>query len=987
MQLPLLLAGPILRRVDPGLVAVQVVLSEKASVRLTVWEGRVAADTSNPPFASSHPAPTPPGGTPDPLALPVPATPAPDPTEPLPHPGESTVRIGDRLHLGLVTARLPPASGKVFQSDRNYSYNVTIKTSGGTKDLSTLGLLLPHAESGVQAEPLGYADRMLPSFALPPTVLDDLRIAYGSCRRPGYDDGDALAWLDEYLSERVDDPRGRIHQLFMGGDQIYADDVDAVLMQRVVELGVELIGTAGGVPLERVKVGKILHRPETSKADPADPTKVYEAEPPELTKAKGDLPAGPPQFPVGGRNDLTTVNGRLDLAQRSGQLTGVDGVNQLISLGEFAATYLLVWSPACWGDEVPGVQLVTTGMPSGTPLHWLDKLTDDQDVLLPPLDFPVRVPEHLYVDADTIQERLEEEAEKRTDDDRVRARRASHRVHREFLLGLARARRVLANTPTYMMLDDHDVTDDFFLNPMWRRRVLGSALGQVVLTNGMLAYALFQDWGNDPRRYDTVTTPERPELGGQLPGDLLDTAARLFPPGKQGPDKDAFEAVGRMFGHHLDNQPLPDGRYAAVKPPISWHFRVDGPKHVVVALDNRTRRSFVAEIGPPGNVAPEALVDQIPVPPLPAGREVLVVLAPLQVIGPPVIDEVVARAIYRVFDLVAMSELTSSTSASGNRLMPGTNPDALETWAFDAATFEHLLSRLADHGRVVLLSGDVHNSASNAMSYWRGTSTRPARIAQFTSSGFKNVMPVYLRALDQSAMLLQELLRAKLGVERLGWARPSPEMVLLPRGKTEADLVATTRAKLLRSPVLLPLHGWPDDNPEGEEPVDELRSRLNPANPPEWRWKITPLLDLRPDAERPAPIRAKPLDDALIEQQLADPATAFPAMQAVAGRHQAALGRMRNARQMLFRSNFGICRFESVGSTVTAVGEVWTSAVDPETQLQVLDAYMVHRAPLGPLFEAPPKDLREAVLSRVPIPPPPDPPPEPSPEPEPEPGP
>ncbi|NUU16755.1 hypothetical protein HP550_05770 [Cellulomonas humilata] len=934
MQLPLLLAGPILRRVDAGLVAVQVVLSEAADVRLTVWEGRVASDTTNAPFASSG----------DP----------PDPNAPEPHPGETTVRIGERLHLGLVSARLPPASGKVFESDRLYSYNVTITAASGTTDLAKLGLLGAHTVSGVEAGPLGYADRMLPSFALPPSTLDDLRLGYGSCRRPGYDDGDALAWMDEYLNDRVDDPRARLHQLFLGGDQIYADDVDAVMMLRVVELGVELIGTAGGVPVERVTVGQVLRRPASSTPTEADPTAVYTPETPQETALAGDLPAGPPCFPVGGRLHLTTV---------SGQLTSVDGANHLISLGEFAAAYVLAWSPACWGVEVPGATAVGGGV-----VRWLDTLGDDQDVVLPPTVYPERIPQHLFAGAAAIAAKAAEDA-KTPPAERARSRRRSHRVHRELLLGLARVQRVLANVPSYMMLDDHDVTDDFFLNPMWRHRVLGSALGQVILTNGMLAYALFQDWGNDPRRYDQVTTPEHPELGGQLPGDLLDRAAALFPGSAPGPDRDLFAAIGRMFGHHLENQPQPDGRFGVVDAPMTWHFTVDGPKHVVVALDNRTRRSFVAEIGPPGNVATEALVDQIPRPPLPAGREVLVVIAPLQVIGPPVIDEVVARAIYRIFDLATAGDLTDPESAAGARRMPGTNPDALETWAFDALTFEHLLARLAEHQRVVVLSGDVHNAASNVMSYWRGAERRPARIAQFTSSGFKNVMPVYLRALDRSAMLLQELLRAGLGVERLGWARPDAELVLLPQGRTEADLVATTRAKLLRSPVLLATHGWLDDNPEGDEPVPALTSRLNPAKPPEWRWRVTPLIDGRLDADRPAPIRPTPLDDAAIEAQLADPATSFEAMQAVAARHQAALDRMRNTRQMMFRSNFGICRFESAADgSVTAVGEVYTSAVDPETQLPVLGPYMVHRAPLGPLDEAPPETLRESVLSRVPIP-------------------
>lgn len=938
MELPLLLAGPLLRRVDPGLVAVQVVLSEPADVRVRVFEGRVASDTTNPPFATSADAP--------------------DPNVAPPHPGEKTLRIGKHLHLGLVTVRLPPASGKVFQPDRLYSYDVTITGAQNRTDLAGLGLLGTHTVSGVEVGPLGYADRMLPSFALPPTELDDLRIAYGSCRRPGYDDGDALAWMDEYLNERFDDPRGRIHQLFLGGDQIYADDVDSIMMLRTAELGVELIGTDGGVPLERVKVGQVLRRPEATEPNRLDPRASYTPETPQQTEAAGDLPAGPPQFPVGDRLQLTQV---------SAQLTSIDGANHLISLGEFAAAYVLVWSPAAWGVEVPGARLVTPADPTGSALRWLDTPTGDQDVELPPEVFPERVPQHLYSDAATIAQREKDKVEKAAQ--KFRARRRSHRVHRDFLLGLGRVQRVLANTPTYMMFDDHDVTDDFFLNPMWRRRVQGTALGQVILTNGMLAYALFQDWGNDPRRYDQVTTPDRPELGGQLPGDLLDKATTLFPGTTPGPDATTFAELGRMFGHDLDNQPVGDGRFGAVNPPMRWHFTVDGPKHVVVALDNRTRRSYVAEIGPPGNVAPEALVDQIPRPPLPAGREVLVVIAPLQVIGPPVIDEVVAKAIYRIFDLVTAGDLTDPASVTGSRLMPGTNPDALETWAFDPITFEHLLLRLAEHQRVVVLSGDVHNAASNVMSYWRGDAEQPARIAQFTSSGFKNVMPVYLRALDRSAMLLQELLRAKLGVERLGWTRPDADLVLLPEGRTEADLVATTRARLLRSPVLLATHGWLDDNPEGEEPQERLTSRLNPAKPPDWRWKVTPLIDERPDAERPAPIRALPLDDAAIEAQLADPATAFPAMRAVAARHQAALDRMRNTRQMMFRSNFGICRFEQDDDgVVTAVGEVFTSAPDPETQQPVLGPYMVHRASLGTQAEDRPEVLRQDVLSRVPVP-------------------
>jgi hypothetical protein len=89
MDLPLLLAGPILRRVEPTVAAVWIALSKAATVRLLVWEGSAPAgvDHDNPFVQSS-------------------AT------------GEQTWRLGDQVHLGLLTARIPEASGKAFLADQ-----------------------------------------------------------------------------------------------------------------------------------------------------------------------------------------------------------------------------------------------------------------------------------------------------------------------------------------------------------------------------------------------------------------------------------------------------------------------------------------------------------------------------------------------------------------------------------------------------------------------------------------------------------------------------------------------------------------------------------------------------------------------------------------------------------------------------------------------------------------------------------------------------
>lgn len=62
--------------------------------------------------------------------------------------------------------------------------------------------------------------------------------------------------------------------------------------------------------------------------------------------------------------------------------------------------------------------------------------------------------------------------------------------------GTQSIRRVLANIPTYMIVDDHDVTDDFYFDDEWKRKVLQSKSGSRLIANSLSSYWLFQDWGN-----------------------------------------------------------------------------------------------------------------------------------------------------------------------------------------------------------------------------------------------------------------------------------------------------------------------------------------------------------------------------------------------------------------------------------------------------------------------------------------------------------
>lgn len=63
-------------------------------------------------------------------------------------------------------------------------------------------------------------------------------------------------------------------------------------------------------------------------------------------------------------------------------------------------------------------------------------------------------------------------------------------------------RKLLANIPTYMIFDDHDVTDDWNITGSWYDGVRESPLGRRIVSNALAAYWAFQGWGNDPDNFD-----------------------------------------------------------------------------------------------------------------------------------------------------------------------------------------------------------------------------------------------------------------------------------------------------------------------------------------------------------------------------------------------------------------------------------------------------------------------------------------------------
>src|SRR4051794_12611219 len=240
----ILLAGPIVRRVEPRLAAVWVALDRPRAVRLVVYDGRQVAPVTATPLATG---------------------------------AVNTVRVGTGLHLALVVAELKTPA-LPLNPGRNYAYNLHFHDFvaaaaqgapldpapiGQSHDLFSLGLLQDSSMTtgGLPHLALGYTLNELPSFALPPASLTDLKILHGSCRRPGFryntePDGkgsfDALAFVDDLIlkwrATATFDANQRPHQLLLTGDQIYADDVEGAMLRMPTRAGNRLLGRTEDLP-------------------------------------------------------------------------------------------------------------------------------------------------------------------------------------------------------------------------------------------------------------------------------------------------------------------------------------------------------------------------------------------------------------------------------------------------------------------------------------------------------------------------------------------------------------------------------------------------------------------------------------------------------------------------------------------------------------------------------------------------------------------
>jgi len=646
----LILAGPILRRVESDSVSVWVALSESPTkVRLSVYVGRVSDITPSVLFSTSGLTPVGDGKAEQ----------------------DDILRIGEKLYVTVVTAPIP----QKLSSGQEYSYLLSFEgltdptiANNGTADLKSLGLLGPNNDIYRPNLPLGYALGSLPSFAAPPTNPEDLIILHGSCRKMHGADRDAMSFADAIVGNL---PPFRPHQLFLTGDQIYADEVPSVISWELSHIARELFGIEEAIG---------------------------------VSDTGGNLVPGSPF----GVNRFTFPPGsRQTLIRKYARLSSTAAASHLLSFGEFCAMYLMTWSNVLWPDQLAAKNVVFDPNPPLPPTKsLLDKVGTSAS------DF----------DADTNAV-------------------FEYRTH------LPEIRRLLANVPVLMILDDHEITDDWYLSGGWKTNALypGNVLGRAIIRNGLAAYAVFQAWGNNPNDF----------VAGTAGRDLLDNIKRLFP--QSGQDANAAGELEGRFG------------FNGTDATIEWSYTVERSHYRFVVLDTRTRRSYASPGSPPTLLGTAAFDDQIPtsLTKLP----LTIIISPVPVAGLPLFEEVLQPAYAGWYD--SLYYLLHYTQFSFLRYLfdvdppPGQIQADVESWGLDHKAFEELLTRLYDLENVVVLSGDVHYGFSTSLTYWRAGS--PRRIAQLTSSALKNPLPPSLFDSFWTSVARKVFGGTQREIAKLGW--------------------------------------------------------------------------------------------------------------------------------------------------------------------------------------------------------------------------
>jgi hypothetical protein len=381
---------------------------------------------------------------------------------------------------------------------------------------------------------------------------------------------------------------------------------------------------------------------------------------------------------TGSRRKVTELNPGLrgHIVVHDAGFTSVDFLGQLVGLGEYLSMYLFVWSDVLW-------PAAPTTLPGYAEIEAFFSGRFDT------------------VDAEVLHSEIFRLSEANRDGVNTETARTA-----DFGRTVKDVRRALANIPSYMIFDDHEITDDWNMTRNFCKSVYGSELGLRIVQNGLVAYALCQHWGNVPEQFLSPTSVS--------PGEKL----LLLLDGTTAASYDTNSPVIRdLLGVQKDSvlATRPDNGLFHGASSFIYNYTVEGPGHQVIVTDTRTWRSYPRGPAEGGDFLPGAqLREQIVKTPDTGNRALLVVLSTNAPATQPV------RTASRRPNLT--KPLAWIDGGDGS-------PDMYEAWEMPRNATDRLFKAISDkmprvdgrrYGRAMLLSGDVHTSFASRMLF-KGT--------------------------------------------------------------------------------------------------------------------------------------------------------------------------------------------------------------------------------------------------------------------------
>jgi hypothetical protein len=394
---------------------------------------------------------------------------------------------------------------------------------------------------------------------------------------------------------------------------------------------------------------------------------------------------------LGGRRKAADIHAsrRWSALYLSG-FTSEDLRGHLLSLGEYICMYLFVWSPVLWPASLPTTQDV------------IDEVKVDRPTLLDtdflgsayfPIQYAISKVKH-WADKKDI---------KAANDSLV-----------QFRDRLEKVRRVLANVPTYMVFDDHDITDDWNMTRQFCQGVYGNDFGLRVLQNALVAYSLCQHWGNVPDEFMFAGVGGRVRPGYSLRG-LVDTPSPLAPnafANKAASYENSSEQLRTLLGIHTASAIRARHDAAVFHEPqaLRYDFSVEGAGHQIIFTDTRSWRSFPDGADGTHLLTKNDQTDQYQ----------------QQIVGA---ESTRDRLLFVVLTTNAptVEPIRAATRHDNVTKAFAYQPDLYEAWDLPSVSFNRLLVALTSKlpvdtsgqhtGAVVLVSGDVHHSFASRLVY------------------------------------------------------------------------------------------------------------------------------------------------------------------------------------------------------------------------------------------------------------------------------